>query len=129
MDIFHLCILINVCILVIVCLCNTYIHYIYMYNMDIYMFSVLMYVHATHVQQPCLLSPSALFFSVPHVAAVGGAPFVSPGSAKMPRKRFGQQSNIGPRWCALPFRLAANLQLAWIKSGQTNRSSVTPFRF
>ena len=63
---------------------------------------------------------SFVFFSVHHVAAVGGAAFVSPGSAKMPRKRFGQQSNIGPRWCALPFRLAANLQLAWIKSGQTN---------
>ena len=30
--------------------------------MDIYMCSVRMYVHATHVQQPCLLSPSALFF-------------------------------------------------------------------
>ena len=94
--------------------------YMYIYNMDIYMCSVRMYVHATHVQQPCLLSPSALFFSVHHVAAVGGAAFVSPGSAKMPRKRFGQQSNIGPRWCALPFRLAGNLQLAWMKSGQTN---------
>ena len=38
MDIFHLCILINVCILVIVCLCNT--------NIYIYSIYVYMYIHA-----------------------------------------------------------------------------------
>ena len=101
-------------------MCN-YVHvYMYKYNIDIihnviiYMGYVRMYEHATHVQQPCLLSPSVFFFCVPYVAAVGGAPFVSPGSVT-PRKCF--CGDISVARSGVPYRSALQ-RISWRKMSQ-----------
>ena len=98
--------------------------------MDIYMCSVRMYVHATHVQQPCLLSPSALFFFLctmllPWVVL----PLCRPDLQKC--RENGSGSKVTSARGGVPYRSALQRISSWRGSSLDRQTfcSVTPFRF